>query len=161
MHTCHISHCEIKSHRIQPIWKLIPRRIFKSHRISRSIYKRFYEKVNINHTIVSIRSLLKLNKGFKIPLGSLKANFVQVPLNCIKSHLKFSLISQISVYNLWHACKCSCYASKQNILPKNSSKQQSVNCYIYVKETQLCDRAVAVIWIYICTNYDDCSCCDL
>ena len=35
LHTCHISHCEIKSHRIQPIWKPIPRRIFKSHRISR------------------------------------------------------------------------------------------------------------------------------
>ena len=23
-HTCHISHCEIKSHRIWPIWKAIP-----------------------------------------------------------------------------------------------------------------------------------------
>ena len=24
VHTCHISHCEIKSHRIWPIWKAIP-----------------------------------------------------------------------------------------------------------------------------------------
>ena len=31
-----------------------------------------------------IRSLLKLNKGFKIPLGSLKANFVQASQNFIK-----------------------------------------------------------------------------
>ena len=51
-HTCHTSHCEIKSHRIQPIWKPIPWRIFKSHRISWYIYKRFYEKVNINHILL-------------------------------------------------------------------------------------------------------------
>ena len=45
---------------------------------------------------MSIRSLLKLNKGFKIPLGSLKANSVHVSQNFIKSHLKICLISQIS-----------------------------------------------------------------
>ena len=44
---------------------------------------------------MSIRSLLKLNKGFKIPLGSLKAIFVEVSQNFIKSHLKFCLISQL------------------------------------------------------------------
>ena len=52
LHACHISHCEIKSHRIQPIRKLTHRRIFKSHRISRSIFQRFYEKININHTVL-------------------------------------------------------------------------------------------------------------
>ena len=66
-------------------------------------YKRFYEKVNINHTFfVSVRSLLKLNKGNKIHLGGLKAIFVKVSQNCIKSHLKFCLISQISAHSLWH-----------------------------------------------------------
>ena len=54
---------------------------------------------------MSIRSLLKLNKGFKIPLGSLKANYVQVSQNFIKSHLKFCQISQIAVRSLWHVCK--------------------------------------------------------
>ena len=57
-----------------------------------------------SHCIVSIRSLLKLNEGFKIPLGSLKANIIQVSQNFIKSHLKFCLISQISVHSLWHVC---------------------------------------------------------
>ena len=33
-HTCHISHCEIKSHRIWPIWKAIPVKKLKSQRIS-------------------------------------------------------------------------------------------------------------------------------
>ena len=46
-------HCEIKSHRIQRIWKLNPWRIFKSHRTSRWIYKRFHEKVNINHYLLA------------------------------------------------------------------------------------------------------------
>ena len=36
-HTCHISHCEIKSHRIWPIWKQVPVRFFKSHRMFRPI----------------------------------------------------------------------------------------------------------------------------
>ena len=44
------------------------------------------------HFIVSIRSLIKLNEGFKIPLGSLKAIFVEISQNFIKSHLKFCLI---------------------------------------------------------------------
>ena len=113
-HTCHISHCEIKSHRIMPIWKLIPRRIFKSHRIFQESLCKSKHK---SHCIVSIRSLLKLNKGFKIPLGSLKANFVQVSQNFIRSHLKFCLISQISVHSLWHVCVFS-------ILPLKSLRDQ-------------------------------------
>ena len=53
---------------------------------------------------MSVRSLLKLNKGIKIHLGSLKAIFVKVSQNFIKSHLKFYLISQISAHSLWHVC---------------------------------------------------------
>ena len=65
MHTCHISHCEIKSHRIWPIWKAIPIRFFKSHRIFRPSYILFYEEININRTFfVFITSFLHLNKGF-------------------------------------------------------------------------------------------------
>ena len=54
---------------------------------------------------MSVRSLLKLNKGNKIHLGSLKAIFVKVSQNFIKSHLKFCLISQISAHSLWHVCQ--------------------------------------------------------
>ena len=57
-----------------------------------------------SHFIVSVKSLLKINKGNKIHLGSLKAIFVTVSQNFIKSHLKFYLISQISAYSLWHVC---------------------------------------------------------
>ena len=49
-HTCHISYCEIKSHRIWPIWKPTPIGFFKSHRIFRSSYNTFYEEIIINHT---------------------------------------------------------------------------------------------------------------
>ena len=40
IHACHISHFEIKSHRIWPIWKQIPIRFFKSHRIFRPSYNK-------------------------------------------------------------------------------------------------------------------------
>ena len=53
---------------------------------------------------MSIKGLLKLDKGFKIPLGSLKAILVKVSQNFIKSHLKFCLISQILVHSLCHVC---------------------------------------------------------
>ena len=51
---------------------------------------------------MSISSLLKLNLGLKMPLGSLKAVFIKVLQHFIKSHLKFCLISQISFHGLWH-----------------------------------------------------------
>ena len=50
---------------------------------------------------MSVRSLLKINKGNEIHLWSLKAIFVKVSQNFIKSHLKFCLISQISAHSLW------------------------------------------------------------
>ena len=45
-----ISHCDIKSHRIWPIWKPIPITFFKAHRIFRPSYNTFYEEINKNHT---------------------------------------------------------------------------------------------------------------
>ena len=56
---------------------------------------------------MSVRSLSKLNKGNKIRLGSLKAIFVNVSQNFVKSHLKFCIISQISAHSLWHVCSNS------------------------------------------------------
>ena len=41
IHACHISHCEIKSHRIWPIWKPTPIRFFRSHRNFRPFYNIF------------------------------------------------------------------------------------------------------------------------
>ena len=54
MHTCYISHCEIKSHRIWPIWKPIPIRFFRSHSIFRPCYNTFYEEININHILLCL-----------------------------------------------------------------------------------------------------------
>ena len=64
---------------------------------------------------MSVRNLLKLNKGNKIHLGSLKAIFVKVSQNFIKSHLKVCLISQISANSLWHVMKASLIFSTKNI----------------------------------------------
>ena len=94
-HTCHISHCEIKSHRIWPIWKPIPIRFFKSHRIFRPSYNSFY---------VFITSFLHLNKGLWQFLESSKVISIKISQNFIKSPLKNCIISQISVYSLWHVC---------------------------------------------------------
>ena len=49
-HTCHISHCEIKSHRNFAHVEANSHKIIKSHRIFRPSYNTFYEEVNINHT---------------------------------------------------------------------------------------------------------------
>ena len=51
-HACHTSHCEIKSHRIWPIWKSIPIRCFQSHRIFKPSYNTFYEELSINQTLL-------------------------------------------------------------------------------------------------------------
>ena len=56
----------------------------------------------MNHAVLCQLEVFKVKKGSKIPLGSLKANFVQVSQNFIKSHLKFCQISQIAVHSLWH-----------------------------------------------------------
>ena len=50
VHAGHVSHCQIKSHRNWPIWKAIPIKN-KSHRILTPFHKRFYEEININHTL--------------------------------------------------------------------------------------------------------------
>ena len=49
-----------------------------------------------------------------------------------------------------------CQKSKNFVL-KTVPTTKSFNCNIMVKDTQLCDAAAAVIYMNICTNYDDSS----
>ena len=119
-HTCYISHCEIKSHRIWPFWKPIPIRFsnlteffdhltFKSHRIFRPSNNMFYEEININHTlIVFITCFSYLNKDFWLFWGNSKVIIVKTSQSLIKSPLKIGLISQISVHSLWHVWHTHC-----------------------------------------------------
>ena len=51
-HTCHTSHCEIKSHRILAHLEGNSHKKFKSHRIFSPFYNRFYEEININHSLL-------------------------------------------------------------------------------------------------------------
>ena len=52
IHTCHISHCEIKSHRIWPLWKAIPIKHSNLTEFSDHFTTDFYEEININHTLL-------------------------------------------------------------------------------------------------------------
>ena len=105
-HACHISHCEIKSQSIWPIWKPIPIRFFKSHRIFRQSYEQHIlwrnKHIIKSHVVVFITGLLHSKKAFWLFFGSFKVIFVKVSQNFIKSPLKICLISQISVHSLWH-----------------------------------------------------------
>ena len=104
-HTSHISHCEIKSHRIWPIWKAIPIKKLKPHRIFRPFHIGFYEEININHTLYGFHKLLTWKKKYfrlHVYWGSSKVMFKKISQNFVKSPLKFSLISQILVHSLWH-----------------------------------------------------------
>ena len=60
-HTCHILHCEIKSHIIWRIWKPVPIYIrfsnLKSHRIFKPCYLTFYEEINIHNTLLCLSQI--------------------------------------------------------------------------------------------------------
>ena len=62
------------------------------------------KKQKKSHFIVSITKFTKAKLSFKIPLESFKVIFAKISQNFIKSHLKFCLISQISVHSVWHVC---------------------------------------------------------
>ena len=51
IHTRHISHCEIKSHRIWPIWRAVPIKI-QITEFSDHFATDFYEEINIKHTLL-------------------------------------------------------------------------------------------------------------
>ena len=116
-HTCHTSHCEIKSHRIWPIWKAIPIQIFKSHRIFRPFYDRFSEVINKSHIVIIFISFLheKKKKDDRLYWGSSKVMFKKISQKFVKSPFKFCLISQILV---------TAYGMYQNMASK-----QCLNCH--------------------------------
>ena len=102
-HTCHISHCEIKSHRIWSIWKAFPIKNIQFSKIFRPFYNRFYEEININSTLLlfSQASYMK-KKDFRLYWESSKVMFQKISQNFVKSPLKSCLVSQILVHSLWH-----------------------------------------------------------
>ena len=64
----HISHCERKSHR-----KASSLKNFQTLQNFQINLYEVLQKVNINYTLLcQLEVFLKLNKGFKLPLGSLK-----------------------------------------------------------------------------------------
>ena len=69
----------MKSHRIWPIWKPVPIKFFKSHRIFRPCYNTFFEEININNTLLCLSqaSYISVNKGVWLFLGSSKVIFVK------------------------------------------------------------------------------------
>ena len=87
-HTCHISQCEIKSHRIWPIWKPIPIRFFKSHRIFRSSYKTFYEEINKYHALLCLSQASYIQiKAFDY-FGGLQSDFCKNLTEFYQSSIK-------------------------------------------------------------------------
>ena len=90
-HTCHISHCEIKSHRIWPIWKPIPIRLSNLTEFSDHLTTHLWRNKQKSHFVVFITCFLHINKSFWLLWGSSKVIFVKIPQNFIKSHLKFAL----------------------------------------------------------------------
>ena len=53
---------------------------------------------------MSVTWLARPNYSFKLHLKGFCVIFVKVSQILTKSHLKFSLLSQISVHSLWHVC---------------------------------------------------------
>ena len=94
MHTCHISHCEIKSHRIWPMWKPNSHKVIKTHRIFRPSYNTFNEEINIHHT------LLWLSQTSYIIIKV----FGELQSDLCKNHTEFY---QISLKNLPHLTEFS------------------------------------------------------
>ena len=78
----------------------------KFHRIFRPFCNRFYEEINIQHTLLwfSHASYMK-EKDIRLYWGSAKVMFKKISQNFVKSPLKFGLISQIFVKSLWHICE--------------------------------------------------------
>ena len=78
---------------------------FKSHRIFRPFYNRFYEEINLIYTLLwlSQASYMK-EKHFRLYWRSFKVMFKEISQNFVKSPFKVCLISQILVHSLWHIC---------------------------------------------------------
>ena len=107
LHTCHISHCEIKSQRIWSIWKAIPIKN-SDHRIYRvSQYNRFYEEININHILSWFSQASYIKKKTLDCIGGTPKWCLRKSHRTddfVKSPLKFCLISQVLIHSWWHVC---------------------------------------------------------
>ena len=115
-HTCHISHCEIQSHRILPIWKAIPLKNSNLQNFQTILQQILWRNKHISHTVVVFTSFLHEKK--KKTLDYIRG----APKWCLrKSHslvkypLKVCLISQILVHSLWHVW----WVLIRTILPRN------------------------------------------
>ena len=62
-HTCHISHSEIKSHRIWPIWKAIPIKNSNLTEFSDNFTTDFMKNIHKSHTVVVFISFLHEQKN--------------------------------------------------------------------------------------------------
>ena len=105
----------------------------KSHRIFRQFYNRFYEEININHTLLWFsevyymkrKTLDNIGGGGGVGGGS-KVMFKKISQNFVKSPLKFCLISQIVVHSLWHVCEhlfsCQNWSHMKKKMIENVSK---------------------------------------
>ena len=88
---------------------------YKSHRIFSSFCNRFYEEININHTLLWFwkasymekKKKKKKKKDFRLYGGSSKVIYKKISQNFVKSPLKFCSISQINVHSLWYVCDAS------------------------------------------------------
>ena len=78
---------------------------FWSHRIFRPFYNRFYEEININHTLLWSSQASHMKKeDLRLYCGKTKVMFKKISQNFVKSPLVFCLISQILFHSLWHEC---------------------------------------------------------
>ena len=97
LHTCHISHCEIKSHRIWPIWKSIPIKKSNLTEFSDHFTTDLWRNKHKSHTVVVFTSFLheKKEEDFRLYWGEL-VMIKKISQNFVKSPLKFCLISDFS-----------------------------------------------------------------
>ena len=107
--TCHTSCCEIKSHRIWPIWKAIPIKIQISQNFQTILQQILWRNKHKTHTVVVFTTFLhekkkKKKKFFRLYWRSSKVMFKKISQNFVKSPLKFCLISQILVHSWWNVC---------------------------------------------------------
>ena len=92
-----ISHTEIKSHRIWSIWKPVPTRFFKSHRIFRPSYNIFKFILGVNKYAPNLASKAELGR-YPVVISALLHSikyWLYLNENPFEKHSRFSYLSQI------------------------------------------------------------------
>ena len=108
-HTCHTSHCEIKSHRIWLFWKPNPIRFSNLKEFSDHLKHTFYKEIIINHTLLcsSQVSYIKI-KAFWLFWGVPKwflwnlTEFYQISLKILVYLTDFSPQSLACIHTGWN-----------------------------------------------------------